>query len=93
MRRELPPWKWQEWKIFEELEPFSDERIDWGFAHVCQFLARNGKPLRDFMLPHGDYTTGVTVVQDLKTQELLLDTWIAGSNLMFEKLEKQKNGR
>lgn len=77
----MPVGKFNEWRAFEELDPPSEERIDWGFAHIVQALFSNGKPLRDFMLPFGDrLSEKPTVVQSVQTQEMLLDAWIFANN-------------
>lgn len=80
----------EEWRIFEELDPDLDERLDWGLAHIVQNIARNGKPLSDFMLPFGDYVKPSTIVQPVAYQEMLLDAWIHGSNEVFKAKEERR---
>lgn len=74
----------EEWKIFEELDPDLDDRLDWGLAHVVQAIMRDGKQLREFMLPLGDYPKDAVVPQTIQYQEMLLDQWISSSNAIFQ---------
>lgn len=68
-----------EWRAFETLEPFAEERADYNMAHVVQALARDGKPLKDFLIPFGD-TVIMPTRQTVAYQEQVLDAWFAGSN-------------
>lgn len=88
--KRIPAWKLHEWKAYEELEPFPDERADLSAAHIVQYLWAatgdpkkypNGRPLSDFLLKFGD-SNRVTAppVQTVEYQELLIDGWIAGHN-------------
>jgi len=80
MLRSIPAWKFEEWKVFEELDPDLSYRLDWGLAHIVQVIMRDGKLLRDFILPFGDAPASVPLKQSLKTQEMAIDAWISGSN-------------
>lgn len=94
MLREITWPEFLEWQAFETLEPFESERADWRSAQVAQALwniARdqkknpNGWPLSDFILPFGDAPRPEAVTQTLETQELLIDSWVAGTNAVFAK--------
>lgn len=67
MLRRMPASQLLDWMIFEELEPFGDERAEVGVAHLLRELdlmtrlqlAKPGarvhrKPLKDFVLRVGD---------------------------------------
>lgn len=82
MLSEIPYEKFQEWREYERLEMFPDEQNDWNFAHVVQTLARDDRPLREFLLPFGDRPSQ-KVKQSLEMQERMLDAWISGSNAIF----------
>lgn len=87
------------WRVFETLEPFEDERADWNTAHIVQALAPGRKPLSDFRLPFGDTLVVAPVaintspaatvpvpqtsIQTVAQQEMLMHSWIDGSNLIF----------
>jgi len=85
--------KFREWKVYEEIEPFPDERADWNSAHIVQFLWAlsgdpnkkypRGRPLTDFTLPFGDLPGPEPIVQTVEYQEMLIDSWIFGSNAAF----------
>lgn len=87
-----------EWRIYDELEPFGEERGDARSAQIAQALwniARDvkknpkGWPLSDFILAWGD-APRLIIKQSLETQELLIDSWIAGSNAVFALKEAQQ---
>lgn len=91
---------WQEWKAFSELEPFGEERMDYRMAAIEAALwniARDvkryphGWPVTEFLLGFGDLKkkAKTAVAQTIRTQELLLDSWIAGSNLMFQREQRK----
>lgn len=74
--------------MFDELEPFGEERADIRAAQVVQALWNihrdpkrnpNGWPLTDFILAFGD-SPSMRVVQSVETQTLLIETWIEGHN-------------
>lgn len=88
MLRSIPASLLEEWKIFYQLDPDLIERSDLNFAHVVQVALRSGKPLGDFVLPFGDRRPPKQV-QDIKTQELLIDAWVIGSNAMFNNAGKR----
>lgn len=70
--------------MFEELEPFPDERADWNAAHIVQALMRTGKQLREFMLPFGDYdSVSIPIAQPVEFQERVIDDWIFVNNAIF----------
>lgn len=79
----------EEWRVFEDLDPNLDTRLDWGLAHVVQALIRDGKPLRDFMLGLGDYPKHAAPKQTVEYQEMLLDAWIIGNNATFKEKESR----
>jgi hypothetical protein len=83
MLRSMPASLLEEWKAFFTLDPDLIERSDMNFAHLVQVSLRSGKPLSDFVLPFGDRRPP-KVVQDIKTQEMLIDAWIIGSNAQFQ---------
>lgn len=82
------------WRVYDELDPFGEERMDYRFASICQALwniARDqekhpkGWPLDDFLVAFGDTPTkDPVVVQPLAYQEKLIDTWVIGHNLSLE---------
>ena len=83
MLRRIPGWKFQEWKYYEELEMFPDERADWNAAHIVQILAHSGgRQLREFMLPFGDRMAVGAPRQTVEYQESLIIAWCEGSNLV-----------
>jgi hypothetical protein len=92
-----------EWRTFEELEPFGEERDDFRAAQIVQALwniARDPKtcpkgwPLTDFVLAIGDSpwrsVMAAGQAQTLETQELLIDAWIVGSNAAFAAKEARQ---
>jgi len=83
MLRQIPWKKFLEWRVFETLEPFEAERSDWQTARVVQAVIHNGKPLKDFFLALGDHPGFHYEQQSLKTQELILDSWIEANNAIF----------
>lgn len=89
MLASMPGWKFREWQIYEELELFPAERADWNAAHIVQWLARNGKPLKEFKLPFGDEVPAATPQQTLEYQESLIIAWCAGANLIAENKAKR----
>jgi hypothetical protein len=93
MLREITWQQLEEWKTFQELEPFDTERADYHSAQVVQALWNihrdmktnpNGWPIENFLLTFGD-TPRPVIAQSLETQELLIDSWIAGSNAVLAK--------
>ncbi len=76
--------KFYEWKAFYDLEPDGDDRNDWGLAHIVQAIIRDGKPLQEFMIPFGDTPAPEPVKQSLEFQQRAIDSWISGSNKIFE---------
>ena len=88
----------QEWRAYEELEPFGEERGDFRSAQIVQALCNiardtkrnpNGWPINEFMLRLGDSPwAAYKAVQPLAYQEMLIDTWIAGSNATFAAVKK-----
>lgn len=80
MLRQIPAWKFFEWKAFYDLEPDEGYRMDWGLAHIVQAIFRDGKPLRDFFLPFGDRPRAVPTIQSVAQQEKLLNAWIFVNN-------------
>lgn len=84
MLRSIPGWKLIEWQLFDELEPPDGERADWQFARIVQALIRDGKLLKDFVLPFGDTPGPEPIQQPVAYQEMLIDAWVAGSNAMFK---------
>lgn len=78
----------QEWKAFEDLEPFEDYRADMNAAHIVQVLVRDGRKLKDFILPFGDLTIPTAPKQTLEYQEAMIDAWIFGSNAAIAAKEK-----
>jgi hypothetical protein len=91
MLSRIPGWKFREWKYYEELEPFPAERADWNMAHIAQLLVRNGKQLKEFMLPFGDLPTSAEMQQPVAYQEMLIDAWITGSNAVIAARGKRGN--
>jgi len=84
-----------EWQVFEQLEPFGEDRADLRSAQIVQALyhiatARvrpDPGPLERFRILVGDWRPSETVQatvtaekQTVKQQERMLDAWIAGSN-------------
>jgi len=94
MLRQIPAWKFKEWKVFDELDPFPEMRADWNAAHVVQYLWRlardsrypNGRPLRDFLLTFGDTPNPDQQPQgqSVEYQEMLIDGWILTSNAVLQ---------
>lgn len=91
--------QFQEWRAFDELEPFGEERSDIRSAQIVQALwniARDvkknpqGWPLSDFVLAFGD-APRPSLGQSIETQELLIDAWIQGSNAAFAARAKGQN--
>lgn len=76
--------KFEEWKVFEALDPDQTARMDWGLAHIVQALMRNGKQLQEFMLPFGDSPRSEPVVQTIEYQEMLIDAWIGINNAIVK---------
>lgn len=76
----------REWRMFEELDPFSIDRNDVSLARIVQYLARDGRPLREFMFPFGDLPNVWVSApkQTVEQQERLIDTWIAGNNMALQ---------
>lgn len=81
-----------EWQVYDELDPFGEERADYRSAQIVQALwniARdatkhpNGWSIEEFVLAFGDTPRLAKVPQSLETMELLIDSWIAGSNAVF----------
>lgn len=86
MLRSIPAWKLYEWKEFEKLEPDLTYHLDWGLAHIVQALMRDGKVLKEFMLPFGDTPGAEPVKQTVEQQERAIDAWCSGHNaIMREK--------
>lgn len=84
MLRSMSSTRFEEWRVYEELEPFPNERADWGMAHIVQAIMRTGKKLSEFMLPFGDYVVSdAPVVQTVEFQERILDDWIFIHNAMY----------
>lgn len=76
-----------EWRTFETLEPFGEERADYRSSHIVQTLVNlardprkhpDGFPLSDFLLGWGDMPQ--RQVQTAQTVELHIDAWIASHN-------------
>lgn len=84
MLASIPAWKFEEWKVFEQLDPDLVHHLDWGLAHIVQVLMRDGKMLKEFMLRFGDDAGFAPVKQSLKTQEMAIDAWISGSNAILK---------
>jgi len=82
MLREIPGWKFREWKYFLELDPSAEYRADWNTAHIVQAVMRDGKPLQDFRLKFGDAPAKVQR-QTIEHQQRLIDGWIAGHNMVL----------
>lgn len=87
--------QFNEWRVYDELEPFGEERMDWRIASVCQALWNIARdtvkhprpwPVSDFLLAFGDTPMPevVVVVQPLNHQERLIDTWVITHNLALE---------
>lgn len=83
--------QFQEWRAFDELDPFGEERDDFRFASVCQSLwniARdakrypNGFPITDFMLLFGDTPRAVKPTQTVAYQEQLINAWCETANVI-----------
>lgn len=83
-----------EWRLYDQLEPFGEERADFRSAQIAQALwniARDPKvnpkgwPLEDFLLTFGDRPTAAKAQQSSNYQEMLIDAWVAGSNAVFAK--------
>lgn len=102
MLRSLTASQFNEWRAFYELDPFGEERDDVRFAaitHALWNIARDqskhpkGWPLTEFVLAFGDnpVVTREPVKQSVETMTLLLESWIGGSNAVFEK--ESKSGR
>lgn len=83
MMASIPAWKFEEWKVFHELEPDLKYHLDWGLAHIVQAIMRDGKQLKEFMLPFGDAPGPQPVKQTLEFQEMLIDSWISGHNAVL----------
>lgn len=103
MLRSMTSTQFQEWRIYDSLDPFGRERGDKLAASVVQALwniARNRDvhrdpfPLTDFQLFFGDAhppesTAPPPVKQTVEQQEFLLNSWIIGNNLAWA-AEKKK---
>lgn len=89
MLRSITWKKFLEWRAFEDLEPFAEDRADWHHAHIVQAIIRDGKPLRDFMLNLGDYQVSQPVAQPLAYQERLIDTWVTLTNEVYKAKRKR----
>ena len=85
MLRTIPAWRLAEWKIFYELEPDIDERLDWNFARMVQAFIHDGKtPLSDYRIPFGDTPdTKRERRQSIEYQTRLIEAWITTSNAIF----------
>lgn len=94
MLREMTWSQFLEWRAFDDLEPFGEERSDFRTAQVVQTLwnihrdpKRNpdGWPLTDFVLAFGDspYRREEKPAQSPETIELHIDAWVAASNAKF----------
>lgn len=77
-----------EWRAYDALEPFGEERGDYRSAQIVQALwniARdvkknpNGWPITEFLLSFGDQPSR-HVQQSIETQTLLLESWIGAHN-------------
>lgn len=82
MLTSIPAWKLEEWRIFEELDPDAQYRADFNAAHIVQALMRDGKQLREFLLPFGDSQVEKKVPQTIAYQERLIDAWCFISNAL-----------
>lgn len=78
-----------EWKTYDELEPFGEERDDYRSAQVVQALyniftrtKREDKawPLSEFLLGLGDVPRAAVVPQSVEYQEMLIDAWCFVNN-------------
>ena len=92
MLASIPAWKFTEWKIFEDLDPDLPYRVDWGLAHVVQAIMRNGKQLKEFMLPFGDSDAAGIIPQTIEYQEMVIDAWVKTNNTIVKRREGAGSG-
>lgn len=100
MLRSMSSLQFAKWRVFDELEPFGEERDDYRFASICQALwniARNvrmnpnGWPLTDFLVRFGDAPLIVYKhPQTLEYQEMLIDSWVFTNNAIVSAKEARK---
>lgn len=87
MLREITIQELLEWRVFAELEPFDEERMDIRIAHVVQTLVNINRDtkkrpqpyeLSEFMLPFGDMPPRVKPKQTWQQQKQMAQL-IAGA--------------
>lgn len=92
MLREITWPQFLEWRMYDDLEPFGEERDDYRFASICQALwniARdtkkypNGFPLSDFLVAFGDTPRPEPETQSVAYQEQLIDAWVFTNNAIL----------
>lgn len=100
MLRSMSSLQISKWQVYDELEPFGEERNDWRFASICQALwniARNvrtnpnGWPLGDFLVRFGDAPVyAYKSSQSVAYQELVIDSWVQINNAICAAKEARK---
>ena len=100
MLRSMSALQFAKWQVYDELDPFGEERDDYRFASICQALwniARNvktnptGWPLTDFLVLFGDMPKKVyQSPQTIEHQELLIDSWVFTNNAIVAAKEARK---
>jgi len=88
MLREMSSSLISEWQVYDELDPFGEERDDYRFASIPLGVRREIKGgtmrLLDFMVPFGDSVVAQSrVQQSVEYQERVIEAWITGSNAIF----------
>lgn len=88
MLREIPASLLQEWRAYDEVEPFGPLREDYRAASIVQAhwnIARdtkkhpNGWPVEEFLLQFGDHQR-IVEPQSVAFQETLIDAWCKTNN-------------
>lgn len=89
MLREITWEQFLEWRMYDDLDPFGEDRDDYRFASIVQALwniARdpkrypNGFPLTDFLMNFGDTPRIVKETQTVAYQETMIDAWVFTNN-------------
>jgi hypothetical protein len=92
MLRQMPAGLLFEWREYEELEPFGEERADLRAAQIVQAIYNvnrdvkkypNGVPLADCLLYFGDAQPPPRPQQTLEYQEMLIDAWCSNQNAIM----------
>ena len=100
MLRSLSSLQFEKWRVYDELDPFGEERDDYRFASISQALwniARNvltnpnGWPITDFIVRFGDTPSyKYTSPQTLEYQEMVINSWVFTNNAIVAAKEARK---